>query len=316
MGDDGYERDDLMRIFVAGATGVLGRRVVPALVERGHQVTAVARGAQKATALRAQGASPVTVDLFDPVSVTTAVDGSETVINLATSIPPTSRMLRSSAWRANDRLRTDASRHLVGAALHTGAGRYIQEALGFVYPDGGSAWIGEDVALDVPSYARSVLDAEAQAHRFNAGGGTGVILRFGLFYSADSVQTRDMLALIRRGLLPLPGADDAYQSWIHVDDAAGAVVAALDAEPGPHNVVEDDPLTTVEHVRVLGEIVGRRVRRPPTLIAGGPLALQIRSQRVSNERLRQTTAWRPRFASRREGWPQVVAAAAAVVAGA
>lgn len=295
-----------MKIFVAGATGVLGRRVVPALVDLGHPVTGVARSARKADQLRAQRATPVSVDLFDPAAVAAAVTGSDVVINLATSIPPFHRMLRRSAWAMTDRLRTEAARNLVDAALQTGASRYVQEALAFVYPDRGATWIDEDTPLVAPAYARAVLEAEAQARRFDGGDGTGIALRFGLFYSADSEQTQQLLAMARRGWLPLPGPGSAFRPWIHTDDAAAAVVAALDAPGGVHNVVEDHPLTNDEHVEVLGGVVRRRLRRPPPWLAIGPLRLQARSLRVSNRRLRDTTAWRPTF-SRREGWDRVVA---------
>jgi len=295
-----------MRIFVAGATGVLGHRVVPGLIAAGHDVTAVARTPARAHQLRTQGASPTAVDLFDAAAVATAVRGSDAVMNLATAIPPMGRMLRRSAWEMTDRLRTDASRNLVDAALAAGAQRYIQEALGFVYPDRGAAWIDEDTALTAPPYARAVLTAEAQARRFDAGHGTGIALRFGLFYSADSEQTRQMLAMARRGWLPLPGRGGAFRPWVHVDDAASAVVAALDAPGGVYNVVEDRPLTNDGHASVLGGLVGRRLRRPPAWLAVGPLRLQTRSLRVSNRRLRDATGWRPSYASLREGWSEIL----------
>lgn len=296
-----------MKIFVAGATGVLGRRVIPALVALGHDVTGVARGSAKAEQLRAQGAAPVAVDVFDVAAVRTAVAGSDAVINLATAIPPTSRMAWPPAWEMTSRLRTEASRNLVDAALATGATRYLQEALGFVYPDRGAAWITEEMALDPPPYTRSVLAAEAQARRFDVDNGTGIALRFGLFYSADSEQTRQVLSMARNGFLPLPGRGGAYRPWVHVDDAAAGVVAALDAPGGTYNVVEDHPLTNDEHASVLGELVGRRLRRPPSWLAVGPLRLQTRSLRVSNRRLRDATGWRPSYPSLREGWNEVLA---------
>jgi len=295
-----------MRIFVAGATGVLGRRVVPGLIAAGHDVAAVARTPARADQLRTHGASPIAVDLFDAAAVAAAVRGSDAVINLATAIPPTGRMLRRSAWKMTGRLRTDASRNLVDAALATGGERYVQEALGFVYPDRGSAWIDEDTALAPPPYTRAVLQAEAQARRFDAGDGTGIALRFGLFYSADSEQTRQVLSMARRGWLALPGPGSAYRPWVHVDDAATAVVAALKAPGGVYNVVEDHPLTNDEHAGVLGELIGRRLHRPPSWLAFGPLRLQTRSLRVSNRRLRDTTGWRPSYASLREGWSEIL----------
>ncbi|HSJ43198.1 MAG TPA: NAD(P)-dependent oxidoreductase [Euzebyales bacterium] len=304
-----------MRIFVAGATGVLGRRVVPGLIAAGHDVDAVARNPAKAEQLRTQGASPIAVDLFDAAAVATAVRGSDAVVNLATAIPPMGRMLRRSAWEMTDRLRTDASRNLVDAALATGARRYVQEALGFVYPDRGSAWIDEDTALAPAPFARAVLSAEAEARRFGADGGTGIALRFGLFYSADSEQTRQIASGARGGWLALPGRGDAYRPWVHVDDAATAVVVALDAPGGVYNVVDDHPLTNDEHASVLGELVGRRLRRPPSWLAVGPLRLLTRSLRVSNRRLRDATGWRPAYASLREGWDEVLARLGAVTAG-
>src|SRR5919197_900673 len=121
-----------MRIFVAGATGVVGQRAVPLLVEAGHEVTAVARTPEKAAWLRSVGATPVSVDLFDAAAVTEAMAGHDVVINLATSIPPASRAARRSAWAGNDRIRTVASANLAGAAIATGAGRYIQESISLI----------------------------------------------------------------------------------------------------------------------------------------------------------------------------------------
>lgn len=296
----------IMKILVAGATGVLGRRVIPALVAAGHDVTGVARGTAKAQQLRDQGAAPVTVDLFDAAAINRAAAGSDAVINLATAIPPTGRMAWPPAWEVTGRLRTEASRNLVDAALAAGATRYVQEALGFVYPDRGATWITEEVALDPPRYTRAVRAAEAEARRFGAGSGTGIALRFGLFYSADSQQTRQLLSMARRGLLALPGRGDAYRPWIHVDDAASAVVAALDAPGGVYNVVEDRPMTNDEHAGVLGELIGRRLRRPPTWLAIGPLRLQTRSLRVSNQRLRDATGWHPSCPSLHEGWTEIL----------
>lgn len=304
-----------MRIFVAGATGVLGRRVVPQLVAHGHAVKAVARGADKAASLRRQGATPVAVDLFDPGAVASAVAGNDVVMNLATAIPPTSRMMRRSAWRTTTRLRTEASRHLVDAALATGATRYIQEALAFVYADHGAAWITEDAPLAPPAFAAAVTAAEEQTRRFDDASGKGVALRFGTFYCADSPQIRDIVQAARRGVLPLPARADGYQSWIHVDDAGAAILAALDAPGGVYNVVEDHPLTHAEHLAVLGELLGRRVRSlPPMLALGDALALSARSQRVSNQRLREATGWRPAYPSRHAGWTQVLAALEEVTA--
>src|SRR4051812_9122512 len=152
-----------MKVFVAGATGVLGKRAVRELVAAGHDVTGVARSEEKAALVRSLGATPVKVDLFDPAAVKDAVAGHDVVCNLATHIPPTSKMAFPKAWDENNRIRTEASRNLVDAALAAGASRYIQESICFVYGDHGDEWIDEDTTLDVPKLVRSVVSAEEQA---------------------------------------------------------------------------------------------------------------------------------------------------------
>ena len=137
-----------MKVFVTGATGVIGTRAVPALVAAGHEVTAVARGEAKADLVRSLGAVPVAVDLFDPAAVKEAVAGHDAVAHLATNIPPMTKASRPSSWTTNERLRREASRNLVDAALDAGAGRYVQESICFPYLDAGDAWIDEESPIE------------------------------------------------------------------------------------------------------------------------------------------------------------------------
>src|SRR5690242_528809 len=122
-----------MRIFVAGATGILGRRAVADLVAAGHSVTAVVRSDAKADVARALGAEPVRVSLFDPEALRAAVAGHDAVCNLATHIPPLSRAADPRAWNENNRIRSEASGNLVDAALAAGASVYVQESIAFLY---------------------------------------------------------------------------------------------------------------------------------------------------------------------------------------
>jgi len=220
-----------MKIFVAGATGVLGTRAVPALVEAGHEVTGVARTPEKAEVVRSMGATPVTVDLFDPGAVKEAVAGHDVVMNLATHIPSLTKSALPGAWEENNRIRSEASRNLVDAAISAGASRYVQEAIAFMYTDGGDTWIDEDQPLDVPALGESQLDAEANTARFTESGGVGVVLRFGQFYAPGSVHTESMLSMARKRIAPALGDADGYAPSIHIEDCATAVVAALGA-PG------------------------------------------------------------------------------------
>ena len=149
-----------MKIFITGATGVVGSRAVPLMLAAGHRVSAVARRADQGMALAKAGARPVVVDLFDRESVRHAVAGHDAIINLATHLPPsTARLLLPGAWRENDRLRREAAATLAGAALDVGAERFIQESFAPVYPDRGEGWIHEDTPLEPVRFNRTVADA-------------------------------------------------------------------------------------------------------------------------------------------------------------
>jgi nucleoside-diphosphate-sugar epimerase len=301
-----------MNIFVAGATGVLGRRAVAQLVEAGHEVTGVARTDEKAAQLRALGVTPVTVDLFDAGALKDAVAGHDVVMNLATHIPNLSRAALPGAWAENDRIRSEASRNLVDAALAAGATRYVQEAISFLYEDRGAEWIDEEVPLDLPPLGGSMVTAEAEARRFTEGGGTGVVLRFGQFYAPEAAHTLAMAKLVRRRLTPALGPPDGYVTTIHADDAASAVVAALDAPAGVYNVTDDEPVTRKEFGQTVAAAFGRKpphaIPRVLGKVGGSNAAPLMRSQRVSNRRFKGATGWAPTYPSVREGWPVVAAA--------
>ncbi|HCK81456.1 MAG TPA: epimerase [Candidatus Competibacteraceae bacterium] len=302
-----------MRIFVTGATGVIGRRAVPLLVAAGHRVTAVARSAEKSAALRRAGADALAVDLLDPPALRTAVVGHEALVNLATHIPASTwRMFLPGAWRENDRLRRTASAYLVDAALAAGVGRFIQESFALTYPDCGDRWIDERAPIQPTRYNRTVANAEASARRFAEGGGAGIILRFAGFYGPDSFQSRDMIKLARKGWSPLLGSSEAFFSSITHDDAARAVVAALDVPAGAYNVTDDEPLRRREYASALAAALGvPPLRSLPAWVArlGGSLnELLSRSQRISNRALRDASGWEPTYPSAREGWREIVRA--------
>jgi nucleoside-diphosphate-sugar epimerase len=299
-----------VKIFVAGATGVLGRRAVTLLVADGHQVSGIARSARKAEQLTAAGALPVDVDLFDPAGIAAAVAGHDVVANLATHIPDLAKAARLSAWAENDRIRTEGARNLVDGALAGGASRYLQESISFFYVDSGEAWVDEDTPMQPPSFARTFQSAEQQAKRFSDAGQDSVVLRFGLFYAADSPQTQFQLTTARHGVAGIPGPKDKYQSFIHVDDAASAVVAALRAPSGVYNVTEIDPLRRVDaNAAIAGALGVKHAISIPglTRLGGSKTEYFNRSLRISSQRFRDATGWAPAYPSPREGWAQVVA---------
>jgi nucleoside-diphosphate-sugar epimerase len=299
-----------MKIFVAGGTGVIGRRAVAQLLEAGHEVSVLARSDTKAAALRAAGATPVAASLFDAAALTEAVAGHDVVMNLATHIPPVSKAAKASAWHENDRIRTEGSRNLVDAALAAGASRYVQESIAFIYPDSGDRWIDEAVPhIDSP-FTASVAAAEHAAQRFTEGGGVGVVLRFGQFYAAEAPHTQVMMKAARRGWMMLPGAPDAYAVEINADDAASAVVAALAVPPGIYNVADDEPLTRAEIAEVLAAVVGRKkLRMIPTFaqrLAAKKAPNMVTSQRVSNRAFKTASGWQPRYRSFRDAAPALL----------
>jgi len=296
-----------VKVFVAGATGVVGRRLVPLLVGAGASVTGVARSREKERQLEAQGATPVRVSLFDPAALEVAVAGHDAVINIATKIPSGMKLFAPGAFNENIRIRTEASQNLALAAIATRARRFIQESFAPAYPDRGEEWISEDVDIQPPKYIESVRHAESAAAEFTKSGGTGVVLRFSMFYGPDSSLTLDMLKSVRSGFAPAFGGPKAYMSSIYTDDVASAVLAALSVPAGVYNVTDDVPMPRREAFDLLAKAM--RVRSPRmmprwvTNLFGSIGETLGRSQRVSNARFKNASGWAPKVPSLREGWP-------------
>jgi nucleoside-diphosphate-sugar epimerase len=296
-----------MKVFVTGATGVIGRRAVPLLVAAGHAVTAVERSCVGAAHIAHVGAQPIELDLFDARAVRAAVAGHEAVINLATHMPETTlKMLLPGAWSENDRLRSEGARNIAEAALAGGAQRLIQESFAPVYPDCGGKWIDESVRIAPERYNRTVSDAERAAERFTQAGRSGIVLRFAAFCGPDAMQLNDLVRALRLGIAPLPSSPAAYISSISHDDAAAAVVASLAAPAGAYNVSDDEPLTRRAYFDTLAALIGAPPPRiPPAWLApllGSAGRLMARSQRIANSKLRAATGWAPRYPSVREGF--------------
>jgi nucleoside-diphosphate-sugar epimerase len=300
-----------MKIFVTGSTGVAGRAIVPALVKEGHDVTAVVRSDAKADLVRQWGAAPVEVDLFDPVAVRRAVVGYGAVCNFATHIPSLTRAARPGAWRQNDRLRREVSANLSEAVSDSDCTHFVQESIGFVYPDSGDAWIDEQVPPAPTPVVSSVLEAEANVSRVASPGRSGVILRLGQFYGPKSTHSRQSLQLAARfGIGPFPGDPNGYSSWMHTDDLGAAVAAALSAPTGIYNVCDDEPLRRHELHALVAVALGRQSLREvgkfAARIGGRRIEAIARSQRLSHGAFTTATGWTPTVTSTRQGWPALV----------
>jgi nucleoside-diphosphate-sugar epimerase len=293
-----------MRVFLSGASGVIGRRVVPLLLEGGHTVTVGQRAGGRSIPWKGE-VRLLPMDLFVPATLGEAVLGQDAAINLATSIPSTFKSLFRSAWRMNDRIRRDGSRNLAEAAVAAGVRTLVQESFAPAYPSRSDEWIDESVPLEPSPYNRTVLDAEESVGRFTAAGGCGISLRFGAFYGPDSTQLPDMVRLLRKGWAPLPEPHGFISSVSH-DDAAAAVVASLEVRPGAYNVTDDEPVRKKDYAGSLASLLGLGPPRfPPhwvTPLFGAPGSMLGRSLRISNQKLRTESGWRPRYPSVREGW--------------
>jgi nucleoside-diphosphate-sugar epimerase len=297
-----------VKIFFSGATGVIGRRAVPQLLALGHDVTAMARSPMKADEISKVGTRPAIADLFDKAGLHGVIAGHDAVINLATHMPSFSNLAAflPGAWAENDRVRKLGSVNLVEASIARGVRLFIQESFAPAYPDCGDRWIDETVPLLPARYNRTVIDAERSAQHFTERGGTGIVLRFGAFYGPDATQITNLIQSIRRGWAPIPGRPEAFFSSISHDDAATAVVAALQARAGTYNAVDDKPLRRREYFDSLAQALGLPPPKiPPHWLANlfGSLGrLLARSQRISNRKLREETGWAPKHSSAREGW--------------
>jgi len=305
-----------MEVFVTGATGVIGRATLPLLLAAGHRVRGLARSAPNDALLRQLGAEPAAVDLADAAGLRAALVGCDAALHLATKIPPSRAARKGASWRENDRLRREGTNALVDAALAAGVRTLLYPSVTLLYPDSGERWLiaGESATAPTPNLLSTLVAEEAIA-RFTAAGGRGIVLRLGSLYGPTAASAREQLSLVRWDIAPLPGARGAYFSTLWVDDAARALVAALDRAPaGLYDVVDDEPLTRAALIAALSRAVGHHSAFAlPAFVwralAGGSLAeLLGRSQRVSNRAFKAATGWSPLVLSVRDGAPRLVAA--------
>jgi nucleoside-diphosphate-sugar epimerase len=280
-----------VRILLAGSTGVVGRRLVPLLVAGGHHVTALTRRPANAPALRAAGAHPAVVDVHDAGALAATVRDAapEVVMHQLTD-------LAAADLAANAELRVTGTRHLVDAALAAGARRIVAQSIAWAYA-GGDGPAGEDTPLDLDApepratSVRGVAGLEAAVREAPE----WVVLRYGMFYGRDTWFAPDGLraADVRAGRLT---ADDDVTSFLHVDDAAPAAVAALDWPSGAVNICDDEPAAARDWVPVFCSSVGA----PPPPASDAPRRAWARG--ADNRRAREQLRWTPKYPSWRSGF--------------
>jgi nucleoside-diphosphate-sugar epimerase len=306
-------------VFVAGAGGVIGRRLVPMLVDAGHGVTGTTRREDRVEAIRAQGADPVVVNVFDAPALTDAVVAAEpdVIVHELTDIPPAIDPRRYAEQMAgNDRVRVEGTRNLLAAAGEAGAKRIVVQSIAFAYvPEGGGETRDEvdPLYVDAPDPMGPTIRALADMESQVLGGGPpeGVVLRYGYFYGPGTVYASDgsTAERVRKHRFPVVGGGSGVFSFIHVDDAAAATVLALDrGQPGVYNVVDDQPAPVSEWLPVYAEVLGAKPPGSvPTWLAraagGGRLVLIMERLRgASNAKARAELGWTPMYPSWREGF--------------
>jgi len=300
-----------MRIFVAGATGAIGARLVPQLLERGHEVIGTSRSDGKAAGLRAQGADPVVLDVLDRDAAREAVLAArpEAIVHQATALTGLSDFKNfDRSFAQTNRLRVEGTDALLAAAREAGVSRFVgQSYAGWPYGRRGGPVKTEEDPLDpapVPVMS-GTLAAIRHLEEAVVGAG-GIALRYGGFYgSPEDAQ----LELVRKRRFPIVGDGGGIWSFVHLDDAAAATVLALErGEPGIYNVVDDEPAPVREWLPALAEAIGAKPpRRVPRwlarLLAGAAgVALMTEIRGASNAKAKRDLGWTPRYPTWREGF--------------
>jgi nucleoside-diphosphate-sugar epimerase len=307
----------MMRIFVAGASGALGSRLVPQLIDAGHDVIGTHNSPSSAELLRTLGAKPVMVDLLDAYAVRQAVLESEpeAIVHQATALAKAKfgRSLDKAFAKTNE-LRTKGTDALLAAARESGVRRFVAQSFAsYRYLRQGGPIKTEDDPLDPtpPPHTQQSWAAMTYLDRAVTDFG-GIALRYGGFYGADNDGWAE---LVRKRLMPIVGDGGGMISWIHLEDAAAATVLALEHDgPAIYNIVDDEPAPAREWLPVLAESLGAKPpRRLPAwlvrLLAGeAAVVMGTEVRGASNAKAKRELGWTLRYPSWRVGFPAVYAA--------
>jgi nucleoside-diphosphate-sugar epimerase len=318
-----------MKVFVAGATGAIGRQLVPQLVARGHEVVGMTRSASKQDLLRGLGARPVVADALDPDAVAEAVASAEpevivhqlTALSGPMSVRDARRPDRSAAATMTNRLRTEATDHLLAAGRAVGARRFVAQSFGaFRFARTGGPVHTEADPLD-PNDPPAALRAAQAGYLYleravtTIEWGEGLALRYGGFYGPGTAISlapdAQMAAPIRKRRFPIVGDGGGVWSYVHIEDAAAATAVAVEhGQPGVYNVVDDDPAPVREWLPVLASALDAKPpRRVPLwlgrLLAGeAATAMMTEATGASNEKAKRELGWQLRYPSWRQGFAQ------------
>ncbi len=304
-----------MHIFVAGGTGVMGRRLVPQLVARGHQVTATTTSKARLESIRQMGAEGVVMDGLDPASVRAAVAAArpDTIVNQMTGLSEAhagklNPRRADRFFAATNRLRSEGIDHLLAAAEATGVAHVVSQSHASFNGGRGGGWVTtEEDPLEVVEGTWAISHLEDAV--VEAG---GAVLRYGAFYGPGA--NDEQITLLRRRMFPLIGGGTGYSSWVHLDDAASATVLAVEQRAkGVFNIVDDEPAPASEWLPWLAATAGAKppLRVPAWLarLLAGEMAVGMMTEGrgFSNARAKRMLGWELRYPSWRQGFREMLA---------
>jgi nucleoside-diphosphate-sugar epimerase len=312
-----------MKIFVAGATGALGKQLVPQLVAKRHDVVGMTRSESKTNELRELGAQPVVADALDPDAVAQAVAGAEpeVIVHQLTALSGPPDMRRPDRFfEVTNRLRTEGTDHLLAAGRAVGARRFVAQSFaGWPFARAGGPVKSEDDPLD-PNPPDGIRATHAAIRYLedavmSADWAVGIVLRYGGFYgpgtSVSSDPRAEISENIRKRKFPIVGDGGGVWSFIHIADAASATVAAIErGRPGIYNVVDDEPAPVRDWIPALADALGakppRRLPRWLGRLAAGETATAFMTEirGASNGKAKRELGWEPRYPSWRQGFAQ------------
>jgi 2-alkyl-3-oxoalkanoate reductase len=317
-----------MKVFVAGATGVLGRALVPQLVARGHDVVGMTRSASKGDLVRSLGARPAVVDALDPDAVAQAMASAEpevivhelTALSGKMSIRDARHPERFRGAIMTNRLRTEATDHLLAAGGAVGARRFVAQSFGaFRFARAGGPVLTEDDPLDLdPSgVLQPGLEALLYLERTvtTIDWGDGLVVRYGGFYGPGTAISlapdAPMAAPIRKRRFPIVGDGGGVWSHVHIEDAAAATLVAVErGQPGIYNIVDDEPAPVREWLPVLASALGAKPPRhvprwlARLLVGETATAMMTEAKGASNKKAKCELDWQLRYPSWRQGFAE------------
>jgi nucleoside-diphosphate-sugar epimerase len=299
-----------MKIFVAGATGVLGRRAVQGLIYSGHQVVGLSRSNKNDQILNKLGAEPRHGDLFDKKSIISVSSDCDVILHLATAIP-TKVPNNPEDWELNDRIRIEGTKNLLEAAEKNNFKLYVQQSLTALYGNQNGGWVDKKskVSLKLPQSVKSSVEMEKLVTSASV---PSIILRFGTFYSFDSSLTVSTFDMVKKGMFNIIGDGNVYWNLINVDDAADAVVKTVNNGENnkgkTFNICDDEPVLYKDVISFIAEKLD--AERPGTIpiakaeqmLGSGILEYLLTSYRCSNKKAKEELDWQPVYPDYKTGY--------------